>query len=548
MYHQHYGLNSAPFSIAPDPRFLYMSERHREALAHLLHGVSSGGGFILLTGEVGTGKTTLCRCLLQQLPDNVRLAYVLNPRVSPVELLQTICDELRIAQPDAKNSIKALTDAITERLIENHRRGLNTVLMIDEAQQLSTDCLEQVRLLTNLETDEKKLLQIVLIGQPELQEKLATQELRQLAQRITARYHLLPLSLNESASYVLHRLQLAGLNRSPFTNAALRALHRYSGGIPRLINTISERALLAGFARSRDTINEAMMRNAAAETLGNIEFSRRHAQQRWPLIAAGVVVTLVVLTTMVLWPKNNAVAQHDNTPVAEVAAPVAAPTVPAEVTTDSENERDQLADAVLGEQAPDRRGDEAARVLLQLWQHDFVATRDGSWCQFALSKMLKCETGFADFTQMIAMNMPMMVRLQTPARGPFYVTVTAIRGEQIVLRMGRREAIVQRGDFEQLWSGEYTLLWRPPFDNKKALSEGSSGPTVMWLSTALAQHSGRSLGNISARFDADVSEQVKQFQQQYALIADGVVGTQTLIALSSRQPGPQPRLDGVSLR
>lgn len=547
MYHHHYGLKQAPFSISPDPRFLYMSERHREALAHLVHGVSGGGGFILLTGEVGTGKTTLCRCLLEQLPDNVRLAYVLNPRVSPVELLQTICDELRIALPDAKHSIKALTDVITERLIDNHRRGLNTVLMIDEAQQLSTDCLEQVRLLTNLETTEKKLLQIVLIGQPELQEKLATKELRQLAQRITARYHLLPLSLHESASYVLHRLQLAGLQRSPFTRTALRALHRYSGGIPRLINTISERALMAGFARHRTTINEFMMCGAAKETLGALEFARRTPLARHrPVIIITMVVVLVLAASLLggyLW-QPHATPTPDVTALAHEIAPT--PTTIDAASTPSDD-RDEIVTVLLGEQAFDRRGDDAARTLLQQWQHDFVAVRDGNWCAFAETKTLRCENGYADWGQMAALNLPLIVRLQSPTRGPFYAAVTRLTDDNITLRFGRREALLPRVDFEKLWSGEYTLLWQAPFEMKKALSEGSSGPNVIWLSTALAQAQGLSGSATVARFDAGLTEQVKQFQQQHALVADGVVGTQTLIALSSRQPGSQPRLDGVRL-
>ncbi|MEP2299707.1 MAG: AAA family ATPase, partial [Kangiellaceae bacterium] len=195
MYLSHFSLNERPFSISPDPRFLFMSNRYREALAHLTYGVEDGGGFVLLTGEVGTGKTTVCRCLLQQLPDNTRLAFVLNPKLNSLELLATICDELDIKYPENCDSLKVLTDKLSDYLLKCYQKGLSVVVMIDEAQNIATEVLEQIRLLTNLETNQKKLLQIILVGQPELQEKLAKRELRQLAQRITARYHLRPLNL-----------------------------------------------------------------------------------------------------------------------------------------------------------------------------------------------------------------------------------------------------------------------------------------------------------------------------------------------------------------
>ena len=195
MYLEHYGLSEPPFSITPDPRFVFLSERHRDALAHLLFGIGQGGGggFVQLTGEVGTGKTTLCRLLLEQLPENTRVALVLNPRLTPVELLETICEELHLDLEGRRGSLKALVDALNAYLLDAYAQGLRVVLIIDEAQNLSVDALEQVRLLTNLETPTQKLLQIVLLGQPELRAMLARDELRQLAQRITARYHLTPL-------------------------------------------------------------------------------------------------------------------------------------------------------------------------------------------------------------------------------------------------------------------------------------------------------------------------------------------------------------------
>lgn len=547
MYQGHYGLKESPFSIAPDPRYLYLSGRHREALAHLLYGVGVGGGFILLTGEVGTGKTTLCRCLLEQLPDNVRLAYVLNPRLSPVELLQTILDELRIAPPDAKTSLKALTDVIAERLLENHRRGLSTVLMIDEAQHLSLEAMEQVRLLTNLETNDKKLLQIILIGQPELLERLAQPELRQLAQRITARYHLLPLNRDETGAYVLHRLQVAGVQRSPFTGNALRALHYFSGGIPRLINTISERALLGGYAREKDRIDEAMVKTAAREVLGDLLYVKRAAGQRspWPWLAAGLLLTASALAIGVWWRPGEVQPVAANALAPASAEPQTSMPQTALKQAASEPAADHnvtaLVNALLGDTALDRRGDDAARELFAQWLGDYDALRDGPMCPYAETQGLRCESGFAELRLLKAYNLPAMLKLLAGERGPFWVTLIALDDSRAVIRFGNREAELPLPQFQQLWSGEYQLLWQPPAGYSRPLTEGMSGPQVIWLANALATAQGMTAGAATARFDALLAEQVRQFQRDRGLLPDGVAGVQTLIAVQAHDE-TQPRL------
>src|SRR5215469_1843545 len=275
MYLEFYGLKEAPFSITPDPRYVFLSERHRDALAHLLYGIGKGGsgGFVQLTGEVGTGKTTLCHLLLEQLPENTRVALVLNPKLSPVELLETICEELKLDIAGKKGSLKGLVDTLNIFLLDAYAQGLRVVLIVDEAQELSTESLEQVRLLTNLETPTQKLLQIILLGQPELRDVLARAELRQLAQRITARYHLTPLDAGETEAYVRHRLAVAGCSRIPFSRLGLRALYRRSNGIPRVINVIADRALMAGYAREQATIGERLVDRAADETMpGNTRY------------------------------------------------------------------------------------------------------------------------------------------------------------------------------------------------------------------------------------------------------------------------------------
>ncbi len=267
MYTAYFNLNESPFSIAPDPLYLYMSDHHREALAHLKYGVKSDGGFVLLTGEVGAGKTTLCRSLLEQLPENVVIAYVLNPKVSVIELLETICDELHIERPE-QGSIKQLVDRLNSYLLEANAQGRKTVLIIDEAQNLSIDVLEQLRLLTNLETNRYKLLQIVLLGQPELLQILNRQEMRQLSQRVTARCHLGSLDADEIGAYIRHRLNIAGCDRPLFPEALNKTIWQLTGGIPRLINLVCDRALLGAYVLERQEVDNAILQQAAREVLG----------------------------------------------------------------------------------------------------------------------------------------------------------------------------------------------------------------------------------------------------------------------------------------
>ena len=289
MYRTYFGIDENPFSITPDPRYLYMSEKHQEALAHLLFGVGEGRGFVLLTGEVGTGKTTISRCLLDRLPANVDIALCINPRMSEAELLANICDELGIPYQREAPNLKHLVDALNQHLLEAHAKGRRSVLVIDEAQNLSPAVLEQVRLLTNLETETHKLLQIILIGQPELNDLLARHELRQLAQRITARYHLNSLTRRETAGFVRHRLAVGGLDGELFDSAALSEVHRFSGGTPRLINSIADRCLLAAFARNRRGIDRRLVRAAAAEVLGEGMPRRRPRERLLPWASAAAL-------------------------------------------------------------------------------------------------------------------------------------------------------------------------------------------------------------------------------------------------------------------
>ena len=296
MYTNYFGLQELPFSIAPNPSFMFMSDRHREALAHLSYGLGETGGFVLLTGEVGTGKTTVSRCLLQQLPKNTQVAFILNPTLSSQELLATICDELKVRYRKTGATLKTLTDKIQEKLLKNHEDELNTVLIIDEAQHLQPEVLEQLRLLTNLETNTKKLLQVILIGQPELQQLLQRQDLRQLAQRITARYHLMPLNKQEVVQYIKHRLDVAKSPRMLFNEGAISLIHKLSNGIPRLINLLCDRSLMRAYGSNQTVVNKKLVTVASYEALGQQQQVPKWSQQTMikVIVSVSLLVSLII--------------------------------------------------------------------------------------------------------------------------------------------------------------------------------------------------------------------------------------------------------------
>ena len=268
MYTHFFGLKEKPFTITPDPRYLYMSELHREALAHLLYGVDSDGCLILLTGDVGTGKTTVCRCFLEQLNDTTDAALIINPKLSAIELLESICDELNIQYDRNEKSIKSIIDKLNHYLLASHSEGRTTIVIIDEAQNLDLDVLEQLRMLTNLETERHKLLKIVLLGQPELLDLLKKKEVAQINQRITSRYHLQPLlHKNDLFNYVNHRLNIAGSHLDLFSPRALAYLFKASCGVPRLVNIICDRSLLGAYVEGKNHVNKKTMIQAANEVM-----------------------------------------------------------------------------------------------------------------------------------------------------------------------------------------------------------------------------------------------------------------------------------------
>jgi general secretion pathway protein A len=532
MYHQYFGLKEAPFSIAVNPRYLFMSPRHRDALAHLLYGVGAGGGFILLTGEVGTGKTTINRCLLEQLPDDTDVAIILNPALNAPELLATACDELGIDYDKQSQSLKSLTDSLHRYLLDNHARGRRTVLMIDEAQHLDFDVLEQIRLLTNLETNSEKLLQIILIGQPELVQLLNRPELRQLNQRITARYNLEPLNAQETAAYVRHRLQVAGLapGRELFPAAVLKGLHRKSRGIPRVINVLCDRMLLGAYGRNKDRVDRSMLQLAAREVLGEENRGEASSHRNWLLPA---VLASALAIGAGLWWFGSAPAAPA---VGDVSAPAASPVVSTPPVTTPQAVEPPLATPV----SPEPQPPTGSRWLLppadgfaRLWQLHTDNPQTTQTCSAAVTAGLACVSErTATWDELRTFDRPLLLAVVTPQRFQASVLVLAIEGRhaQVWTDLGMQS--VELAQLGPLWQGEYQFLWHPPVGFDSPLSRGDRGAVVTEVAALFARLDQQSAPLANEQFNAALEQRVRLFQRQHALEDDGVVGVRTLLKLN----------------
>ncbi len=560
MYLSHFSLNERPFSISPDPRFLFMSNRYREALAHLTYGVEDGGGFVLLTGEVGTGKTTVCRCLLQQLPENTRLAFVLNPKLNSLELLATICDELKIDYPENCSSLKILTDKLSQYLLSCYEQGLSVVVMIDEAQNIATEVLEQIRLLTNLETNQKKLLQIILVGQPELQEKLAQRDLRQLAQRITARYHLRPLNLKETMAYVLHRIRIAGSRKGLFTRKSIVLLHAKTSGIPRLINTICDRALMAASSRKKNLVSYRIMRDAIRDVMG-VPHHTKPIKTRQPLklLTWGVVgISLIVLIGLSFWlgQVSNQSIETQSTNVEltsslllpkesqkdlqEASEQQAKPLVNSQQAS-SKSLQASLVDKMLAEQRWDTTGKWSMQQLMNLWQVEYSPLADGAGCEFAASYGLVCRSMKGNWQQLGEYNRPAILKFSAGLQGEFWGTLKKLSSLDATLIFGEREVTVRIDELSTIWTGEYQLLWQAPNGYRGDIRIGDQGVAVVWLTEKMKQLVDVEL-IISQNFTNALQKALKVYQSQRSINADGIAGMQTILTINGETLAGIPQL------
>jgi general secretion pathway protein A len=559
MYLQFFGLAEKPFAITPDPRYLYLSGRHADALAHLVYGINEAGGFIQLTGEVGTGKTTIIRSLLARAPKSAEIALILNPRLSATEFLRALCEELGLGADDnAGADNKSLVDLLNRYLLRAHAQGRRVVLVVDEAQNLAPDVLEQVRLLTNLETETQKLLQIILIGQPELRKLLAREDLRQIAQRITARFHLDPLSREDTYAYVRHRLRVAGATTDVFTRGSLREIYRISGGIPRVINILCDRAMLGAYTQELHQLPASLVRRAGAEIFG------RDFLPGWmPFAASGLAAVILAGSTLLLWrygssgwlpdlvhsshhaaPTATAGAASSSTaPVAGTgvgagaagAAAGAAATGPAPVPTLAQT---------LSQDHDSTDGDNAFRALLSLWHAEYEPGKvDG--CTQALTQGLRCLMQRGSFAQLRLLNRPAILMLNDDSGAAYQVVLRELHDDTARLLIGTQTATVGVAELSRYWFGDFVLVWKPATRDVRDLSQGMHGSLVRRLREQLGRWRGGDANPTNSdAFDGDLMQLVEQFQRANRLTVDGVAGIETQVALDAALAGPDsPRLE-----
>ncbi len=567
IYLDYFGLNEPPFAITPDPRYIYLSGRHEDALAHLLYGIGQGGsgGFVQLTGEVGTGKTTLCRCLLEQVPEKTRIALILNPMLKPRDLLQAICDELRL-QHGRSDSSRELVNRLYAHLLEAHGNGERVVLVIDEAQNMSRDALEQVRLLTNLETHTDKLLQIILLGQPELRELLARQELRQLAQRITARYHLQPLDSDETEAYVRHRLAVAGCKRPLFNRASYKALYQLSGGVPRLINILADRALLGAYASDVQTVNAVLVKQANQEVRGDFQIGRSKwfSAPTW-LVSTALTALLVSVSYAGyrMWPAGE--QQPSQLPIATVAgmsadqALVAAVDQPAvekpdtgEILTVSSSASLTNRVASLTQTNHHQSIDEwlaAGRAqgvwsrwagLWRLDQQRITAACEQADTDSSALTGVFCTRQPGGWNRIRQLNLPVLINLDnsdTP------MLVEGLQSRQVLLHNGRLQRWWPFAELLDHWSGGYTAVCP---GSTQAWREGMQDIEVQRLkklAAGLPEQPYRGLP--SEDYGKDFADWVAGFQIRNGLTSDRILGQESKLFLCAAGEGI-PQLQTVT--
>ncbi len=589
MYAGFFGLQHAPFSIAPDPRYLYMSERHREALAHLLYGVEGGGGFVLLSGEIGAGKTTICRCFLEQIPTDCKVAYIFNPKLTVGDLLRTVCSEFHVEvrhEGIGPATIKNYLDPLNNYLLRSHAAGEHNVLIIDEAQNLSPHVLEQLRLLTNLETTERKLLQIILIGQPELREMVARPELEQLAQRVIARFHLGTLSEPETRQYIAHRMAVAGLRGPlPFADKALARIHTLTGGVPRRINLLCDRALLGAYALGQPQVSHAVVDKAAGEvfeptraasadsrtpkhhltTLGlgalggaltaAMLFGVWTLNQPHDPVAGRTVVTEKATTTATASaaapdpPASQAVAALPEpipTPPAS-ASPASLPSAPTALSAEVVPPAQAVVVAPSPKTGPPKFAsllpseNAALRELGPLWGQSLP---DADPCARAEREQLQCfRISRMTLNGLRQLDRPAVLTLRLPGQERGWALLTAMTSDTVTLQVGAERWLMPTTALANIWRGEYTTLWRLPPGQSGRLGNGNSGPAAVWATQQLKRLQKRgALPANAVSFD----QKVRAFQQANGLDAEGIAGPMTFMLINLAAGVAEPRLGKAS--
>lgn len=560
MYESFFGFTLEPFSVAPDPRFLYLSQQHRDALSHLVNGLRHGGGFVLLTGEVGAGKTTVWRRFLEELPPNFDVAYVVNPKLGVDALLARICDDLRVEQTEGVPTQDPI-DAIHGHLLLAHARGRRTLIVVDEAQALSLDVLEQLRLLTNLVvTSDRKLVQVLLIGQPELRTMLEQAALEPLAQRVVARFHLPALPESETVRYIAHRLAVAGLaGDGPFDDEAVQRIHRLCRGVPRRINVLCDRALVLAHGAGSRRVDRAIVDRAAVDVFGRLPAAAAAptaapAWRTWLAVAAvagGVAAAWVLLTPLLLKERPAAgmaaavtpapapaAAPASAAPPSAAPAPSAAVAVVAPVTAVAAERAAPVPPAqALFAAAP---ADEATawRELARQWGATLGA---GDPCELAARQSLYCYRSRGGLAPIRQLGRPGWVRLQDEHGRVTHALLTGLTDDSAMLRVGDTEAVLPLAGLAQVWRGEFATLWRAPPGYRAGELADAASPLAPWLTAHLATTAATTPASGGA---PDLSARVFAFQLAQGLEPDGLAGPLTLMQLNRASGVAEPRLDG----
>ncbi len=495
MYLNTFGFDEPPFSITPDPKFVFLSQKHQESLAHLVYGITRGGGagFVQLTGEVGTGKTTISRLLLEQIPEKTNIALILNPVITPLELIQNICKELKVSMRGIKTKLNTLVDKLNDYLLKSWANGENTVVIIDEAQNLPRDTLEQLRLLTNLETDKQKLLQIVLIGQPELRATMRRDDLRQLAQRVTARYHLMPLDAQETYEYLQHRIAVAGGKKGIVNKSVANKIYKLTGGVPRLINILTDRALLSAYSDNSPTLKTRHISIAAKEVL-----PESHEKASANLIKISLsMLTLVIL--IYLGYEYSKIFSQD-------------------FQETNKLEKPQIPEVVNTLKLPSN--EIAWKKYFNIWD----AKTDKNWrkaiCPPSSDTGMACVRRQGNLKQIIKLNHPVIVQLENNT----LALIVSNKNQQLgVLNQNSEITWVKKTWLDKQWLGTYFIIWPMP---AQLLIEASAKDLSNW---ALEMANTIANDKISA---SQLSAWIKNFQKENGLLADGIIGKETQMALA----------------
>ncbi|MFC1234682.1 AAA family ATPase [Vibrio sp. F74] len=525
MYKDYFGFIEAPFSIVPSSRYLFLSSRHREAMVHLQAGLGDGGGFAMLTGEVGTGKTTVSKAMLASLNDDVKAGLILNPTFSETDLLEAICDEFNVQYPE-KATLKQLTKGIHQYLLENFANGFQSLLLIDEAQHLSSQVLEQLRLLTNLETDSQKLLKVLLIGQPELQVKLQTVELRQLSQRITGRYHLLPLSDKEVIQYIEFRLHIAGSQHSLFSAKASKTIAKHTQGVPRLINLVCDKALLYAFYSGEKEVTAEQAEKACQDVMSFqaplTPTIKARTTNAFPTMFSATMLAVILVGLVFKF----------NQPIEFLIQSNFAP-IP--MVESSLEKRQSIDDELHVFIQKSQNQIDVMQVLYRLW--GVKASVLDANCS-SESTPFHCESRFGNLLNVMEENRPVVLTLQSEA-GTFYAVLYKVYQDKVELLNGQQRVVLATDWLRSNWNGEYQTLWYSEI--AQVLKRNSAGEDVRTLDAMLSKVLGDENMN-SQIFDVKLENRVKAFQTWQGLTADGVVGNNTLKLLDQMTTEFSPKI------